>query len=202
MIAVYTIVFLVYAHNRNNIGTANCTYPAFLRGRNSARYRRYCDESSDRRSTTHARYGLCYDDGVAVFHFGGRSDEPQLACLMFASLVGSAVASTAALGTLLIPMMAASGYNRANAAGLVACSEHRGTDPPSGPMIVYGVVASVSIKSLFLCGIAPVIYLTVGMRVVWFFVSLKDGVKTDTPNRHSAKPCTVFSRESGPCSCR
>jgi tripartite ATP-independent transporter DctM subunit len=53
--------------------------------------------------------------------------------------------------------------------------------PPSVPMIVYGVTAGVSIKSLFLGGIAPAIYLTAIMCVVWFFVSRKDGIKTEMP---------------------
>jgi tripartite ATP-independent transporter DctM subunit len=113
---------------------------------------------------------------------GGLGYVTILACLMFASLVGSAVASTAALGAILIPMMANSGYNRAKSAGLVAAGNMVAPImPPSVPMIVYGVAAGVSIKSLFLGGIAPAIYLTVIMSVCWFFISRKDAVKTDAP---------------------
>ena len=113
---------------------------------------------------------------------GGLGYVTILACLMFASLVGSAVASTAALGAILIPMMVNSGYNRAKAAGLVASANIVAPImPPSVPMIVYGVTAGVSIKSLFLGGIAPAVYLTVGMSVVWFVASRKDAVKSDEP---------------------
>ncbi|MDR1786682.1 MAG: TRAP transporter large permease [Spirochaetaceae bacterium] len=113
---------------------------------------------------------------------GGLGYVTILACLMFASLVGSAVASTAALGAILIPMMADSGYNRAKSAGLVAAGNMVAPImPPSVPMIVYGVAAGVSIKSLFLGGIGPAIYLTIIMSVVWFFVSRKDAIKTDAP---------------------
>ncbi|MDR0720374.1 MAG: TRAP transporter large permease [Treponema sp.] len=113
---------------------------------------------------------------------GGLGYVTILACLMFASLVGSAVASTAALGAILIPMMADSGYSRAKAAGLVASANIVAPImPPSIPMIVYGVAAGVSIKSLFMGGIAPAIYLTVGMSVVWYVVSRKDAIKTDAP---------------------
>lgn len=106
---------------------------------------------------------------------GGLGYVTILACLIFASLVGSAVASTAALGAILIPMMANSGYNRAKAAGLVAAGNMVAPImPPSVPMIVYGVAAGVSIKSLFLGGVAPALYLTIVMSVVWFFVSRKD----------------------------
>lgn len=113
---------------------------------------------------------------------GGLGYVTILACLMFASLVGSAVASTAALGAILIPMMVDSGYNKEKATGLLASANLVAPImPPSVPMIVYGVTAGVSIKSLFLGGIAPAIYLTLIMSVVWFFVSRKDGIKTEMP---------------------
>ncbi len=106
---------------------------------------------------------------------GGLGYVTILACLIFASLVGSAVASTAALGAILIPMMADSGYNRAKAAGLVAAGNMVAPImPPSVPMIVYGVAAGVSIKSLFLGGIAPALYLTAIMSIAWFLISRKD----------------------------
>ena len=110
---------------------------------------------------------------------GGLGYVTILACLLFASLVGSAVASTAALGAILIPMMADSGYSRPKAAGLVAAGNMVAPImPPSVPMIVYGVAAGVSIKSLFLGGIAPALYLTVIMAVTWFFISRKDGIRS------------------------
>jgi tripartite ATP-independent transporter DctM subunit len=112
---------------------------------------------------------------------------------MFASLVGSAVASTAALGAILIPMMANSGYNRAKAAGLVASANLVAPImPPSIPMIVYGVAAGVSIKQLFLGGIAPAVYLTLIMCGVWFFVSRKDAVKSDAPKPTAKETLKIF----------
>ena len=106
---------------------------------------------------------------------GGLGYVTILACLIFASLVGSAVASTAALGAILIPMMADSGYDRAKAAGLVAAGNMVAPImPPSVPLIVYGVAAGVSIKSLFLGGIAPALYLTIVMSIAWFLISRKD----------------------------
>jgi tripartite ATP-independent transporter DctM subunit len=124
---------------------------------------------------------------------GGLGYVTILACLMFASMVGSAVASTAALGAILIPMMANSGYNRAKAAGLVASANLVAPImPPSIPMIVYGVAAGVSIKSLFLGGIAPAIYLTLIMCVVWFIVSHKDAVKSDAPKPTLKETLQIF----------
>jgi tripartite ATP-independent transporter DctM subunit len=118
---------------------------------------------------------------------GGLGYVTIFACLMFASLVGSAVASTAALGAILIPMMVKSGYDRARSAGLVASANLVAPImPPSVPMIIFGAAASISIKSLFLGGVAPAIYLTAIMCLVWFFVSKKDNVK-DTGPRPSLK---------------
>ena len=124
---------------------------------------------------------------------GGLGYVTIFACLMFASLVGSAVASTAALGAILIPMMVDSGYDRAKSAGLVASANLVAPImPPSVPMIVYGISAGVSIKSLFLGGIAPAIYLTAIMCVVWFFVSMKDGVKSNAPRPTAKETVRIF----------
>lgn len=111
---------------------------------------------------------------------GGLGYVTIFSCLMFASLVGSAVASTAALGAILIPMMVDSGYNREQSTGLMASANLVAPImPPSVPMIVYGVTAGVSIKSLFLGGVGPAVYHTILMCIVWFFVSRKDGIKTE-----------------------
>ena len=120
---------------------------------------------------------------------GGLGYVTILACLMFASLVGSAVAACAALGAILIPMMANSGYNREKAAALTASANLVAPImPPSVPMIVYGIAAGVSIKSLFMGGIAPAVYLTIIASVVWFFVSRKKGVVPDTETVSKPSP--------------
>ena len=124
---------------------------------------------------------------------GGLGYVTIFACLMFASLVGSAVASTAALGAILIPMMANSGYDRAKAAGLVASANLVSPImPPSVPFIVYGVAAGVSIKSLFMGGIAPAIYLTAVMCVIWFIVSRKDNIKSNDPRPSPKEAARIF----------
>lgn len=124
---------------------------------------------------------------------GGLGYVTILACLLFASLVGSAVASTAALGAILIPMMARSGYDRAKSAGLVASANLVAPImPPSVPFIVYGVAAGVSIKSLFLAGIAPAVYLTIVACVIWFIVSRKDAVTSDEPRPTLRQGLSIF----------
>lgn len=110
---------------------------------------------------------------------GGLGYVSIIAILLFASMVGSAVASTAALGAILIPMMVKAGYSRDKATGLIAAGNILSPImPPSVPMIVFGVQAGVSVTNLFLAGIAPAIYLSVALCVIWFFVAKRDKLPT------------------------
>ncbi len=99
--------------------------------------------------------------------------------VLFAGLSGSAVADTAALGAILIPMMAARGYNVGRASGLVASSGIIAPIiPPSIPLIMFGVVGGVSITQLFMGGIVPGILFAVGLIIVWYFVAKRDNAET------------------------
>ena len=110
---------------------------------------------------------------------GGLGYVSILAILLFASMVGSAVASTAALGAILIPMMVRAGYNRDKSTGLIAARNILSPImPPSVPMIIFGVQASVSVTSLFMAGIAPAVYLSASLCILWFFVAKKDKLPT------------------------
>lgn len=117
---------------------------------------------------------------------GGLGYVSILAILLFASMVGSAVASTAALGVILIPMMVKAGYNRDKSTGLVAAGNILSPImPPSVPMIIFGVQAGVSVTSMFMAGIAPAIYLSIALCIIWFFKAKKD--KLPTAERQSKK---------------
>ena len=110
---------------------------------------------------------------------GGLGYVSILAILLFASMVGSAVESTAALGAILIPMMVRAGYNRDKSTGLIAAGNILSPImPPSVPMIIFGVQASVSVTSLFMAGIAPAVYLSASLCILWFFVAKKDKLPT------------------------
>ncbi|MFX0560475.1 TRAP transporter large permease [Tepidibacillus infernus] len=99
--------------------------------------------------------------------------------VIFAGLSGSAVADTAALGAILIPMMVSKGYNVNRSTGLVASTGILGTIiPPSIPMILFGVIGGVSITRLFMSGIVPGILLAGGLVTVWYFVAKKDNSQT------------------------
>ena len=117
---------------------------------------------------------------------GGLGYVSILAILVFASMVGSAVASTAFLGAILIPMMVRAGYKRDTCTGLIAAGNILSPImPPSVPMIVFGVQAGVSVTELFMGGIAPACYLSISLCILWFFVAKRD--KLPTAPRQSAK---------------
>jgi tripartite ATP-independent transporter DctM subunit len=110
---------------------------------------------------------------------GGLGYVTILAGVMFAGLSGSAVADTAALGAILIPMMASRGYNINRATGLVASSGIIAPIiPPSIPLIMFGVIGGVSITKLFMGGIIPGLLFAVGLMIVWFFIARRDNLET------------------------
>ncbi len=87
---------------------------------------------------------------------GGLPMTCVLTCMIFASVSGSSVATTFAIGAILIPALIKHGYPTAYAAALQATSAELGVIiPPSIPMILYGVSAEVSIGELFIAGIGP-----------------------------------------------
>jgi C4-dicarboxylate transporter, DctM subunit len=87
---------------------------------------------------------------------GGLAASCVLTCMIFAAVSGSSVATTFAIGAILIPAMIKHGYPRPFAASLQASAAELGVIiPPSIPMILYGVSAEVSIGELFLAGFGP-----------------------------------------------
>ena len=79
-----------------------------------------------------------------------------LTSMFFAGMSGSAVADTAAVGSILIPGMIERGYPRDFSAAVTACSSSIGIIiPPSIPMILFGVAAGTSVATLFVAGYIP-----------------------------------------------
>lgn len=109
---------------------------------------------------------------------GGLGYVAIMGAVMFAGLSGSAVADTAALGAILIPMMVSAGYNRNRSTGLIAAGGIIAPIiPPSIPMIIFGVTSGVSITKLFMAGIVPGLLIGLGLVAAWWIVVRKDNVK-------------------------
>ncbi|MEZ5664647.1 MAG: TRAP transporter large permease subunit [Burkholderiaceae bacterium] len=99
---------------------------------------------------------------------GGLGYVAIAASLMLASMSGSAIADTAALATLLLPMMRKQHYPDGSSAGLIASGGIIAPIvPPSMPMVIYGVTTNTSISKLFLAGIVPGILMAVALVMVW-----------------------------------
>jgi TRAP-type transport system large permease protein len=126
---------------------------------------------------------------------GGLGYVAILAAILFAGLSGSAVADTAALGAILIPMMVHAGYDRNRATGLIAAGGIIAPIiPPSIPMIIFGVTSGVSITKLFLAGIVPGIMLGLGLTIVWWILSRKANVEVFP--RKSLKEILLATRQA------
>jgi tripartite ATP-independent transporter DctM subunit len=109
---------------------------------------------------------------------GGLGYVAIIGSVIFAGLSGSALADTAALAAILVPMMVSAGYDRSRSAGLIAAGGIIAPIiPPSIPMIIFGVVSGVSVTKLFLAGIFPGLMLGVSLAVCWAIVVRKDKVK-------------------------
>jgi tripartite ATP-independent transporter DctM subunit len=98
---------------------------------------------------------------------GGLAQVNILTSVLFAGLSGSAVADASAVGKMLVPAMAESGYSRRFAAAVTAASAVIGPIiPPSGIMILYAFVMNVSVAGLFAAGIIPGLLIAGGLSLV------------------------------------
>ncbi len=93
------------------------------------------------------------------------------AAVLMASMSGSALADTAALATILLPMMRQHGYPMATSAGLLASGGIIAPIiPPSMPFVIYGVTTNTSISALFTAGIVPGLVMGTGLILAWKWV--------------------------------
>ncbi|NYT80086.1 TRAP transporter large permease subunit [Alcaligenaceae bacterium] len=114
--------------------------------------------------------------GAWVGHFrGGLGYVAIFACVIMASLSGSAIADTAAVAALLIPMMRNAGYNVPRASGLIASGGIIAPIiPPSIGFVMVGVVGNISITKLFIAGIAPGLMMALALVVTWALQAKRD----------------------------
>jgi tripartite ATP-independent transporter DctM subunit len=100
---------------------------------------------------------------------GGLGYVTVVASMLISGVSGSAVADASAIGSLLYPVMKKEGYDPEKAAALFAAATTNGPIiPPSIPMVVFGVIANVSIIRLFIGGIIPGLILGVGLMIGWW----------------------------------
>ena len=108
---------------------------------------------------------------------GGLGLVAIFASVLMAAISGSAAADAAAIGAMLIPMMRRAGYNVPRSAGLIAAGGVIApVIPPSIGLIVFGVIANVSIGKLFLAGIFPGLLMGLSLLLTWQWVARRDQV--------------------------
>jgi C4-dicarboxylate transporter DctM subunit len=107
---------------------------------------------------------------------GGLAHITVLASMFFAAISGSSPATTAAIGSVMVPAMTERGYDKNFAAAVAAAAGTVGVViPPSIPMVLYAVLAGVSIGRLFLAGLGPGILMGLSMMAVVYFISKREG---------------------------
>lgn len=108
---------------------------------------------------------------------GGLGYVAIIAALILASISGSAVADTAALAAILIPMLKKYGYRLDRACGLIAAGGIIApVIPPSIGFVVFGVAAGVSITKLFIAGIVPGLLMGLALVITWYLVARDEAI--------------------------
>ena len=126
---------------------------------------------------------------------GGLACSCVLTCMIFASVSGSSVATTFAIGAIIIPAMLRHGYPRPFAASLQATSAELGVIvPPSIPLILYGVSAEVSIGELFVAGIGPGLLIAAALMAYVYLTCRARGWGAD--DREGRMPVLAATRHA------
>jgi tripartite ATP-independent transporter DctM subunit len=98
---------------------------------------------------------------------GGLGHVNVVGSVIFAGMSGTAIADAAGLGTIEIKAMKDHGYSTEFAVGVTAASATLGPIiPPSLPFVIYGMMANVSVGSLFLAGILPGVLMAILMMLM------------------------------------
>ncbi|MCV0440567.1 MAG: TRAP transporter large permease [Hydrogenophaga sp.] len=129
---------------------------------------------------------------------GGLGVVTVMSCTMFGGVSGSAIADTAAIGSLVIPAMIARGYSRGFAAALLAVA---GTIallmPLSIPFLVYAFISGVSMRSLSMAGLLPALATAIALIVVCIWHGKRTGCDNGE-DRSSAAEIWAATRAAGP----
>jgi tripartite ATP-independent transporter DctM subunit len=108
---------------------------------------------------------------------GGYAHASILSSMIFAGMVGSAVADAAGTGAVEVRAMRKAGYRPETAAAISAAAATIGPIiPPSLPMVIYGVSADASIGRLFIAGVIPGVLMGVSLMTLVAIIAPRQGL--------------------------
>ncbi|MCR4441842.1 MAG: TRAP transporter large permease [Peptococcaceae bacterium] len=123
-----------------------------------------------------------FADAILGFLRGGLWVVAVLASMFFAAISGSGAATTAAVGTPLIPELEKKKYNPATSAALIAAGGCIGVViPPSVPMILYAVIADQSVARLFLNGFIPGVLMGLVLIIIALSKAYRNNYEQGSP---------------------
>ncbi len=112
---------------------------------------------------------------------GGLAHVNILSSIFFSGISGSATADTSALGSMLIPIMKKDGYSSEFSVAVTAASSTIGPIiPPSIMMVMYGVIANVSIAKLFIAGFIPGVLVGIIQMLMAYRIAVKEGYGSES----------------------
>ena len=118
---------------------------------------------------------------------GGAAIAATLVCAFFSTFTGASGVTILALGGLLLPVLLKNGYAENFALGLVTSTGSIGLlFPPSLAVILYGVVAHISIRDLFIAGIGPGLLMVTAICAYGVFKGVRSGVARSRFNGREA----------------
>jgi C4-dicarboxylate transporter, DctM subunit len=119
---------------------------------------------------------VAFADSILGWMTGGLGIVAKVTGVFFSAISGSSAATTAAVGGVMFPEMERRGYDRAFSAAIIAAAGETGIIiPPSVTLVVYGVIAGVSIGDLFLGGMGPGLFMGLTMIGLIYVISKKKG---------------------------
>lgn len=125
-----------------------------------------------------AKRMIDFFDSIIGFITGGLSMVTTIVCMFFAAISGSAIATTSAVGSFMIPAMRDKGYDEGYSASICAAAGTIGVIiPPSVPFVIYGVCTGTSITDLFKAGVIPGIGMGVALMIACYLLSKRHGFK-------------------------
>ncbi len=126
----------------------------------------------NRGGVTHRIFGFA--DHLVGHLTGGLAHSNVLASVIFSGMSGSAIADTGGLGAIELEAMKKGGYDDDFSLAVTGASSLIGpVIPPSVPLIIFGVTASVSVGDLFNAGIVPGVLLSISMLLLNYFICRK-----------------------------